>query len=157
MKRNLAERAGRWSAAHWKTATFGWLAFIAIAVVLGQALGTVRLSDAEQATGESARAEAALATSGMHRAASESVLVQSSGASVGDPAFRRTLAHVVAGLRAMPEVRNLRSSIAGHAAQISHDRHSALVQFDLRGSAETAEDRVQPVLQKVAALRYSTT
>ncbi len=25
MHRNLAARAGRWSAAHWKTATFGWL------------------------------------------------------------------------------------------------------------------------------------
>ena len=32
MKPNLAERAGRWSAAHWKTAAFGWLAFVAIAV-----------------------------------------------------------------------------------------------------------------------------
>jgi hypothetical protein len=26
MKPNLEARAGRWSAAHWKTATFGWLA-----------------------------------------------------------------------------------------------------------------------------------
>ena len=26
---NLAARMGRWSAAHWKTATFGWLAFVA--------------------------------------------------------------------------------------------------------------------------------
>jgi putative drug exporter of the RND superfamily len=154
MKPNLAERAGRWSAAHWKAATFGWLAFIAVAVVLGQAFGTVKLSDAEQATGESARAEAALATSGMHRPASESVLVQSSGVSVGDAAFGRTLEHVVAGLRTMPEVRNLRSPL-GHAAQISHDGHSALVQFDLRGSPETAEDRVQPVLQEVAGLQQA--
>src|SRR5437870_12374245 len=26
---NLAARAGRWSAAHWKSAVFGWLAFVA--------------------------------------------------------------------------------------------------------------------------------
>ncbi len=26
--RNIAARAGRWSAAHWKTATFGWLALV---------------------------------------------------------------------------------------------------------------------------------
>ncbi len=25
---NLAARMGRWSADHWKTATFGWLAFV---------------------------------------------------------------------------------------------------------------------------------
>ena len=29
--RNLAARMGRWSAAHWKTATFGWLAFVIVA------------------------------------------------------------------------------------------------------------------------------
>ena len=27
-RRNLAARIGRWSAAHWKTATFGWLALV---------------------------------------------------------------------------------------------------------------------------------
>ena len=33
--RNLAARMGRWSAAHWKTATFGWLAFVVVAFALG--------------------------------------------------------------------------------------------------------------------------
>ena len=28
MRLNLAARAGRWSASHWKTATFGWIAFV---------------------------------------------------------------------------------------------------------------------------------
>jgi hypothetical protein len=43
MKPNLAARAGRWSAAHWKTATFGWLALVAAAVVIGGAIGTKQL------------------------------------------------------------------------------------------------------------------
>jgi putative drug exporter of the RND superfamily len=34
---NLAARAGRWSASHRKTAIFGWLAFVIVAVVLGWA------------------------------------------------------------------------------------------------------------------------
>ena len=38
--RNLAARMGRWSAAHWKTATFGWLAFVIVAFVLGGMVGT---------------------------------------------------------------------------------------------------------------------
>src|SRR3712207_1214599 len=37
---NLAARMGRWSAAHWKTATFGWLAFVVVAFGLGGAFGT---------------------------------------------------------------------------------------------------------------------
>ena len=32
---NLAARMGRWSASHWKTATFGWLALMIVAFALG--------------------------------------------------------------------------------------------------------------------------
>ena len=40
---NLAARMGRWSASHKKTAIFGWLAFIAVAFMLGNAVGTKQL------------------------------------------------------------------------------------------------------------------
>jgi hypothetical protein len=33
--KNLAARAGRWSAHHRKKAIFGWLAFVIVAVVVG--------------------------------------------------------------------------------------------------------------------------
>jgi len=33
--KNLAARMGRWSANHWKTAVFGWVAFVAVALGLG--------------------------------------------------------------------------------------------------------------------------
>ena len=36
-RKNLAARMGRWSADHWKTATFGWLAFVVVAFALGMA------------------------------------------------------------------------------------------------------------------------
>jgi putative drug exporter of the RND superfamily len=55
---NFAARAGRWSAAHWKTATFGWLAMVVLAVAIGGSVGTVKLTSSEQSTGESARAQA---------------------------------------------------------------------------------------------------
>ena len=38
--RNLAARMGRWSASHWKTATFGWLALVVAVVAVGGAVGT---------------------------------------------------------------------------------------------------------------------
>ncbi len=155
MKANLAERAGRWSAAHWKTATFGWLAFVAVAVVLGQALGTVKLSDADQASGEPARAERALASSGLQRHAGEAVLVRSNSLHVSDPAFRAELGRVEGAVRGLGEAIDVRTPLRGHAAQISRDRHAAIIQFDLRGSPETAAGRVAPVLAKVTALQRS--
>ena len=36
---NVAARMGRWSADHWKTATFGWLAFVIVAFGLGGLVG----------------------------------------------------------------------------------------------------------------------
>src|SRR5947207_7722633 len=33
--RNLAARMGHWSASHWKTATFGWLALVVVAFGIG--------------------------------------------------------------------------------------------------------------------------
>jgi RND superfamily putative drug exporter len=153
MQGNLAERAARWSAAHWKTATFGWLAFVAVAVVLGQALGTVQLSDSENSSGEPARAERALADAGFRRSAGESVLVRSPRLTADAPAFRAELGHVERDIRALPQATNVRGPLAGHPDQISSDRRAAIVQFDMRGSPETAAARVKPVLARVAALQ----
>src|SRR5437667_12882298 len=96
---NFAARAGRWSAAHWKTAVAGWLAFVAIAIGFGTVVGTHKLSMAEQATGETARAEQILTSAGFSTPASESVLVQSPTRTVTDPVFRATVQRVLAKLR----------------------------------------------------------
>jgi hypothetical protein len=71
MHRNLAARAGRWSAAHWKTATFGWLLVVVAAVAAGTIAGTKQLTDAESSNGETARAERILAHAGFDRSATE--------------------------------------------------------------------------------------
>jgi uncharacterized membrane protein YdfJ with MMPL/SSD domain len=156
MKLELAARAGRWSAAHWKTATVGWLLLVAVAVALGTAVGTRKLSDAEQASGETARAERILDAAGFKRRASESVLVRSRTLTARDAAFRQAVHSVVAALAARPEVTRLRSPLArGAAGQIAADGHSALVQFELRGEESTSADRVQPVLDTVASVQRS--
>jgi RND superfamily putative drug exporter len=147
MKPNLAARAGRWSAAHWKTATFGWLLLVVGAVVLGSAAGTKTLGPAEQANGETARAEQILAGAGRKPAAGESVLVQSAAVSTQSPAFGRALHAVHEALAARPEVTKLQAPVT------SKDRHSALVQFELKGDPVTASDRVQPVLDAVASVQ----
>ena len=153
-KQNLAARAGRWSAAHWKTATLGWVAFVVVAVVLGKVAGTVMLTDAEQSTGEAARAQAILQHAGFSQPAAENVLVQSRSLTVSDPAFRTTIERVAAKLRTLHAVQNVRSPFdPGGAGAISKDRHSALVQFSITGDAAKADTKVQPVLDAVDRLQ----
>src|SRR5947208_16542683 len=104
---NLAARAGRWSARHWKRATAMWLAFVVGAITLGQLAGTHKLSDAEQSTGESARAQQMLASAGFNTPASESVLVRSPALSVAAPQFRTAVAAVTGTLRGLPQTKNV--------------------------------------------------
>ena len=52
---NLAARMGRWSAAHWKTATFGWLAVVIVAFGIGGAIGTKTIDPNTAGPGESGR------------------------------------------------------------------------------------------------------
>ncbi|MDQ3874835.1 MAG: MMPL family transporter [Actinomycetota bacterium] len=150
---NFASRAARWSAAHWKTAVAAWVAFVAVAIALGTTVGTQMLSTGEQTTGETAQAEQILANAGFETPAAESVLVRSSTLTVTDPAFRSTVKSVLAKLRTMPEVTNLRTGTAG---EVSKDRHAQLIAFDMRGDLDTADKRVQPLLDAVAGLQEAS-
>ena len=148
---NLAARAGRWSAAHWKTACALWLLVVVAAVGIGRAVGTVKLKDSEQGTGETARAQQILQDAGFRSPASESVLVESrSPLTASAPAFRATVRDVAAALAKVPEVQNLRS---GRPGQISKDRRAELVQFEVVGGFDKGDKHVQPVLDRVAALQ----
>src|SRR5262249_40297951 len=153
---NFAARAAQWSAAHWKTATFGWLAFVVVAVVIGTAVGSVKLTDAEQSTGEASRAQKMLADAGFTQPAAESVLVQSASAKATDPAFQSTVARVVARLKELKNVEDVRSPLApGAAGQISRDGHSALVQFDIAGEQSKADKKVAPIMAAVSKLEQA--
>ena len=150
---NFAARAARWSAAHWKTAVAAWIAFVAVAIGLGMTVGTHTLSASEQSTGETARAEQILASAGFKTPAAESVLVRSSTRTIADPAFRSTVQDVLAKLRSMPQVANLRTGAAG---EISKDRRAQLIEFDMKGELDTADARVQPLLDAVADLQKAS-
>ena len=54
-KSNLAASMGRWSAAHWKVATFGWLAFVVVAFAIGGAVGTKDADPNTTGPGQSSR------------------------------------------------------------------------------------------------------
>jgi RND superfamily putative drug exporter len=114
--------------------------------------GTHKLSDAEQSTGETARAEQILASAGFSTPAAESVLVKSQALTAGDPAFRSAVASVMARLRTMPQVKNLRTGAAG---EISKDRRAQLIEFDMKGKMDSADKRVQPLLDAVSGLQQA--
>ena len=59
--RNLAARAGRWSALHRRKAIAGWFVFVVLAFVAGSAAGTKELEDEDSGVGESREADQALA------------------------------------------------------------------------------------------------
>jgi RND superfamily putative drug exporter len=149
---NIAARAGRWSAEHWKTALTGWLVFCVLATVAGGIAGTKMLKDADTASGETKRAQTILDGAGFVSHADESVLVQSTRATVDDPEFRAVVADVVRVVRDHAVVQDVRSPL-DHAGQVSTDRRSALVQFKIAGESDKAPDRIQPVLDSVATVQ----
>ena len=75
-RRGIASRAAHWSAEHRKTAIFGFIAFAIVAFMAGQSIGTNQLTDLDQFTGETHRAEQARDDAGL-RPVEEVVLVQS--------------------------------------------------------------------------------
>src|SRR6184192_2258427 len=107
---NLAARMGGWSAAHWKTATFGWLALVLLAFAVGGQVGTKQADPTKAGPGESGRMDRIL-DAGFKLPASESVLIQSRSPGAGAPAFDSVVKDVVASLATVPAVQNVRSPL----------------------------------------------
>jgi uncharacterized membrane protein YdfJ with MMPL/SSD domain len=146
---NLAARMGRWSAGHWKTATFGWLAFVLVAFMIGGLVGTQTVDPNTAGPGESGRADRIL-DAGFKQPAGESVLIQSPSLRTTDPAFEAAIEDVVAGISGLEVVQNVRSPLEpANAGQIAKGGHAALVEFEIRGEADEAVDKIDPVLARV--------
>ncbi|MGV1049864.1 MAG: MMPL family transporter [Solirubrobacterales bacterium] len=151
-KLNLAARAGRWSAAHRKTAIWGWVLFVVAAIAVGGALGTKTLSDGQEGVGESARAERTLERA-FPESRTESVLIQSRGEKTGGPRFREAVADVERRLGQLNFAKRIRGPYEhGGAGLAAADGHSALVQFEIPENAKLdPAEKVGAALATVAA------
>ena len=146
---NLAARMGRWSADHWKTATFGWLGFVVVVFALAGMAGTKTIDPNKPGPGEAGRMDRIL-DAGFKQPAGESVLIQSSSLRVSDPAFKDVIDDVVARIETLAPVQNVRSPLdPRNASQIAPGAHAALVEFEIRGDADDAVDKIGPVLDRV--------
>jgi RND superfamily putative drug exporter len=140
--RNIAARAGRWSARHKKTAITAWLAFVAVAIALGSASGMNELTEEDYGgSSDSARGERILRDA-FPRAAEESVLVQSP---TGDrAALRAGVADVRAALRRLDRV-ELEPGV-----ETSRDGRSMLVRFKIpEEEPDDAKEAIGPILAAV--------
>jgi uncharacterized membrane protein YdfJ with MMPL/SSD domain len=150
-KRGIAARVGSWSARHKKSVLAGWLAFVIASVVIGGMVGTSKLTDADQYTGQSGRAEKTLEQH-FPKPAQEEALISSPSLKASDPAFAAAIRDVRARVAQLAVVRNVKAATDRDAAGlVSKDGHSALVEFDIKGDAATAGDRVAPVQKAIAA------
>ncbi len=147
--RNLAARAGHWSATHRKTAIWGWIAFVLVAFVIGSSVGIRTLDDDQLGVGESGRADKTV-SGAFPSKADEQVLVQSATERADQPRFRAAVADVERRLSRLKHVRDIESPYApGNEGQISKDGRSALIDFELPGGDQTTEDHVGTALHTV--------
>jgi RND superfamily putative drug exporter len=150
---NIAARMGRWSAAHWKTAVFGWLAFIVAAVVVGHMAGTKQIDQQDANVGQSHQADVLLRDAGFKSdPQTEIVLVQSTALTANAPAFRAAVDDVLRTVRPYKTIKNLRSPYTPGSGQISADGHSAMVEWDMKGSNDTATKHIDALTTATAAV-----
>ncbi|MFF9175163.1 MMPL family transporter [Streptomyces sp. NPDC014793] len=151
--RGLAARAGGWSARHRWAAVGIWVLFVVLAMGLGSAAGRVDVDESDQLKGETHTAAKIIEDAGIEQPAGETVLIQSRDGALRATSgeFRSAVDDVIEAVGGTGKVTHVTSPY--DTRTISRDGRTALVQFDMRGDAETAADRVEPVLDAVAGVQ----
>ena len=85
---------------------FGWLVFVILAFLIGNMIGSNKISAVDQFSGESGRAEKARDRAGL-RPIAEVVFVRSDTLTVDDPEFRAAIEDVTQRLSRVPYVENI--------------------------------------------------
>ena len=137
--RNIAGRAGRWSAKHRKTAILGWIAFVVVAFMAGGQIGTKTLTDEQAGVGESGRADRIVADA-YPKHHDELVLIQSTTGRYTDPAFRATVADVRKRLAAISGVAAVSDPYGDdRRGAVARDGSALRLSFEIPGAPESAK------------------
>ena len=153
----IVERVAGWSARHRKTAVFGWLLLVVVAVAVGHQLGTSNVNSYDP--GQAGRAERVLDRPVVQQPDTESVLVQGRSAGqtyASDPEMRQAVREVVAALRAVPRsAAGIQSPLtsSGLVSASPGRPGSALVTFNVAGKPGNDDTAVVPALNAVAAVQ----
>src|SRR3569833_1518424 len=143
----IAARAGRWSANHRALAIFGWIAFVIVAAVIGGNVGTKKIKDGDSGSGSSKKADQAIERSFPKDPAGEIILIQARHGSNKSPAFQAVVKDVRTRIKATRNTQKVEQ------VKLSKDGRSAIVDFELKGDPDKAEDTVDDALVTTAALQ----
>jgi uncharacterized membrane protein YdfJ with MMPL/SSD domain len=150
-RKGLAGRAAAWSASHRKLAIWGWIGFVVVAVMFGNAVGKEEIHGADMFNGEAHDAEQALEQAGL-RPNEELVIVQSETLTIDDPEFRATVEEAGDELSKAQYVVKVESPLEGKGS-VSEDGHTVLIDFQITGNDLEARDRLESAEAAVAAVR----
>ncbi|GAA0375369.1 membrane protein [Acrocarpospora corrugata] len=129
-----------------------WVGFVAAATFAGSVVETGEMRGYEGSNGDSRVAEEILDGAKYKDVASEIVFVQSDTLVVDDPEFRAAVEAVTAAVNGTGQVEHVRTPYDAEPSPVSGDKRTTLVQFDMKGAGESADERVQPVLDAVAGV-----
>ena len=138
--KNLAARAGRWSATHRKTAIVGWILFVVLATVIGGKIGQNQLKDSASGNGDSKRGAMIVDDAGFAEEIGERVLIQGKGSiKSDDPQVTAAVKDVVNRLEGIKGVKDIESPLNAQqrANTVSKDGRSVLVTFSMPAKTDT--------------------
>ena len=138
--KNLAARAGRWSATHRKTAILGWILFVVLATVIGGKIGQNQLKDSASGNGDSKRGAMIVDDAGFAEEIGERVLIQGKGSiKSDDPRVAAAVKDVVNRLEGIKGVKDVESPLNAQqrANTVSKDGRSVLVTFSMPAKTDT--------------------
>jgi uncharacterized membrane protein YdfJ with MMPL/SSD domain len=142
--RNLAARAGRWSATHRKTAIIGWILFAVLATVIGGKVGQKNLEPSAMGNGESKRGDMIVDAADFPATIGERVLIQGTGSiKSDDPEVTAAVKDTVSRLDKIEGVDDIESPLDEQyrASTVSKDGRSVVVNFTLPGKSDTVEEQ----------------
>jgi RND superfamily putative drug exporter len=145
-KRPVTVRVARWSAEHPWRAMALWVVFVAVCFVGGNAAGFTEATD-DGNIGEAGRASAIVDSGDFDNPAKDNVLITARSGALDQAAARAVADEVTNRMRALPEVATVDEPIPARNGK------ALLVPITMKGDPDTAEDRVQPLLDTTAAIQ----
>lgn len=145
-KRPVTVRVARWSAEHPWRAMAMWVVFVAVCFVGGNAAG-LNEGTGDDDIGETGRAHAIVTAGDFDHPATENILITARGGQLDLAAANAAAGDARARLGGLAEVASVEDPVP------AEDGSALLIPITLTGDPDTAEDRVQPLLDATAAVQ----
>lgn len=147
MNLQTTTRLARWSATHPWRAIGAWVLLVTLCFVGGNASGVQQATDSQLGVGESGRAADIARLGGVAGPDVENVLISARQGSLDRPEAAASAKELTARMKALNEV----EAVAAPAT--AADGSAVLVGVTMAGDADTAVDRVQPLLDVSAGVQ----